>query len=201
MAILVNRMMKPVLAWIAGFSRRTLWAVGSMLAGSIAGVASAVFALNSLGLSAGNTPNGWQEWNLAEHSATLPYALGHFLAAGQLPPAKSSRQFVRRVDDAGKGLAGDCATNIAGAMPVARWWTLSAAAGDGTAGQERGVLSAGQALLEANGQLRAVIATEPQPANWLAPPSGGSYMLVLTLHEPASAITAAALPGVTRSAC
>jgi hypothetical protein len=188
------------LKWFSRFSTRTLWAAGSLGAGVALGLGSAVYGLNSIGLSNAASPKDWQEWDLAEDSTTLPYALGHFLTAGQVPPSRASRQFIRSVDDQGSALSGACVATLQGALPQARWWTLAAAANNGAIGDEQGVLSAGEAVLEANGQLRAQVSATPVSGNWITPPARGAFVLVLTLHDSAP-ITPAQLPTLTQGGC
>jgi hypothetical protein len=196
-----KNILNTVRTWGSGFSSRTIWAAGSILFGIGAGVGSAIISLNTIGLTQADAPTEWQEWNLAEDSLTLPYALGHFLNSGQVPPTKASRQFVRRVDDKGQGLSASCVIELSGVVPVARWWTLSAAAADGSVASDRNVLSAGQAIFEANGKLVARISAAPSPGNWISAPSRGAVVLVLTLHDPTAAITATDLPTLTQGGC
>ncbi len=193
--------LSKVTAWGSRFSSRTLWAAGSLVFGIAAGVGSAVVALNTVGLTAANAPNDWQEWNLSDDSLTLPYALGHFLNAGHVPPTKASRQFIRRVDDKGLSLDTACVTEVSGAIPAARWWTLAAAAPDGSIVSDRSVLSAGQAVLEANGKLLARVAASPAPGNWIVAPARGSFTLVLTIHDPSGPIVPSGLPSIARGDC
>jgi hypothetical protein len=172
-----------------------------LIAGAGGGLATAVVALNSVGLSGNSDPANWQRWNLAEDSLSLPYALGHFLTAGQVPPTNASKQYVRRTDNTGKGLNASCTAVVAGVIPATRWWTLAATANNGTTTSKRGVLNAGQAVVDANGQLHVRIGREPMPGNWLVPPSNGAFMLVLTLHDPVTDIDIKLLPSVTLEGC
>jgi hypothetical protein len=200
MAASFPRVVQGFARWLSGFSKRTLWAIGSLGFGLAAGLGSGVYALNTIGLTAAASPKDWQEWVLSDGSTTLPYALGHFLAAGQVPPSRASRQFIRRVDDSGAALSGSCAVTLQGALPPARWWTLAATASNGKVGESRGVLSAGEAVLEANGQLRAQVSASPAAGNWIVPPGNGSYILVLTVHDAAS-VSAATLPPISQGGC
>jgi hypothetical protein len=176
-------------SWLSRFSQRTVWAVGSIIVGAAVGLASASYSLSQAGLGAPRTPNGWQEWNLAPESPLLPYALGHFLAAGQLPPSRSSRQFVRRTDDEGRKLNSSCPVLVSGPMPVVRWWTLAATANNGKAQDSGSYLDAGSAIRESTGKLIVTVAPLPQPGNWIAPATRGNFMLVLTLHDVAGEVT------------
>lgn len=200
-AVTAREVVRNVTTWASRFSSRTLWAAGALLLGTVAGVGSAVVALNSVGLTAATKPGDWQEWNLSEESFTLPYALGHFLNAGRVPPTKASRQFIRRADDQGRALDGACTVEAQGTVPPARWWTLAAAASDGAIASDRHVLTAGQAILEANGKLIARISTSPAPGNWIVAPSRGAFVLVLTLHDPAVSVTLADMPSISQVGC
>ncbi len=194
------RIFKSMTAWLARFSAGTLWAAGCLLIGGIAGVVSATVALNSIGLSDARL-SSWRSWSLEDDSLARPYALGHFLAQGQLPPSNASQQFVRMVDDTGRGLGGTCVIVIKGTLPAARWWTIAATSVNGSIANPRSVLSAAHAMREANGQLIVHISRDPSPGNWLMPPGNGAYVISLTLHDPVADVDGKQLPSVVQEGC
>ncbi len=102
----------------------------------------------------------------------------------------------------GVTLRGDCMTTLEGTIPPARWWTIAAVDKDGVAEGARSVLSASAAVLEADGHIIVHLSAEPQPGNWIAPASGGTYSLALTLHDPVLPLPAGEpLPRLTRVGC
>jgi hypothetical protein len=111
-----------------------------------------------------------------------------------LLPPKSVLYFVRNVDDDGNSLRSDCIVTVEGPAIPARWWALSS-------GDQRGaVLSAGEAVLDSKGQLKATISRHPSPGNWIVPPDSSSYTLSYILSEPSKAAEID-LPHVKRIGC
>lgn len=168
-----------------------------VMGGIFAGIFTAMQALGGAGLQPVAGGAGWQEWRLGENDRLLPYALGHFLSAGQVPPQKASRYFVRDRDDDGNVLSSDCVFKIEGPAIPARWWSLSV-------GQNpNAILPAGQAILDSNNNLTAWVARHPQPGNWLTPPDTRSYTITYVVSQPAKqkAGTPLALPHVKKTGC
>ncbi len=197
----MNLFGSKILTWVRGFSLRTVWAAGAVIVGVAAGVGSASYSLSVAGLNPPKQPHSWQEWNLDPDSSTLIYALGHFLAADQMPPSRTSQQFIRMTDRSGTLLKGECTVTVSGTLPKARWWTLEAATLNGKVKSRQSIIDAGMAVLEADQRLIAAIANEPRPGNWIASPSTGAYMLIFTLHDPAIGTTDDNLPDVKVETC
>jgi hypothetical protein len=174
------------------FMRKLVITFSILLGGVVIGLFSAFSALGSMGLKQVQNGNGWQEWRLGENERLLPYALGHFQAAGQVPPPKSSRFFVRSADENGSALYGDCVYVFSGQNIPARWWTISAS--NGSNPNVNAVLTAGQAVADADGQLIINISRHPEPGNWIAPPDSGAFVLNFVLSEPALPTDGSALP-------
>lgn len=150
----------------------------AILGGLGLGIITAVYALSSIGLRPVADSQGWQEWRLGKNDRALPYSLGHFLNAGQVPPPKAVRYYVRERDDDGNVLSSDCIFEISGPSIPARWWSLSV----GEA--EASVLSAGQAMLDSAGNLKAVVSRHPMPGNWITPLNSSSFTLTYIISEP-----------------
>ena len=162
------------------------------------GFGSALYSLDSWGMRPVSDYPGWKEWRLAQKDQMLPYAIGHFLAAGSVPTPNSTRYYVRSVDDDGNGLRGDCKFSIEGPAVVARWWSLSI---QNTATQsEHSVLSAGRTVLDNNRELRATIALRPESGNWLQPPNTAAFTLVYIVSE-AEKDAFIVLPRVKKVSC
>jgi hypothetical protein len=186
---------------LGDLSQRTIWAVGAAGLGLAVGIGSAMYSLSVAGLMPPKQAQGWQEWNLDPESRTLPYALGHFLAADQMPPPRTSQQFVRKTDNDGKALRGDCAITIVGSLPTSRWWTLQSATLNGRIPNKQSIADMGTAVREADNSLVFKVSATPQPGNWMLPASNGSYMLVLTLHDTAVDTGDSKLLSVTTGDC
>jgi hypothetical protein len=168
-----------------------------MLVGLSIGVYTAMRALETTGLENVEGAKGWQEWRLGENERSLPYALGHFLSAGQVPPSKAARYFVRRYDDEGNLLSGDCNFKVDGPEISSRWWSLRA-------GEEKAaIISAGQAIISEAGQFVATISPRPAPGNWLQPPKGTNFTLTYVINGPAKTKNDAPLilPTVKKVGC
>jgi hypothetical protein len=161
------------------------------------GVYTAMRALESAGLESVEGAAGWQEWRLSENDRSLPYALGHFLSSGQVPPAKDARYFVRQLDDDGKLLSSNCSFKIDGPEISSRWWTLRA-------GEDKAsVISAGQAIISETGQLLATVSPHPAPGNWLLPSQESNFTLTYVINGPAKTKNDAplVLPSVKKVGC
>jgi hypothetical protein len=172
---------------------------GVMIAGGLLGFASATFALSRAGLSDVQGQAGWQQWNLSAETSMQPYSLGRFLADGQLPPSNAQNEYFRSTDKDGKALRGDCRVTLKGKLPPARWWTIAAVTRSGQTASPASVISAAQAILEADGSIELTVNASPVPGNWITPPPGG-YSLVVTLNE-MTETTALALPIITQEGC
>jgi hypothetical protein len=169
----------------------------SILVGLGLGVYSGMQALESTGLEKVSGNGGWQEWRLGENDRSLPYALGHFLSAGQVPPPRDARYFVRSLDDDGNALTGDCVFKIEGPEIASRWWSLRAGE------NATSILTAGQALVSDMGQLNVMLSPHPMPGNWILPPSSTRYTLTYVINQPAPSKNGAGLilPSVKKAGC
>ncbi len=170
----------------------------ALLAGVLLGVVSAMNALGSVGLKPVAPTSKWSEWQLNGASTTLVYSLGHFLGDGQLPPPKSARYFVRSLDEDGNSLRVDCIYVVEGKVTPARWWTMSVAPAATAA--PRSELSAGEAVLSQDGNLKVTISARPAPGNWIVPAGSGSLALHFIVNEPVLGQDVV-LPTITKSGC
>lgn len=169
-----------------------------LLAGVLLGVISEINALGSVGLKPVTPASKWNEWQLNSANTTLVYSLGHFLSDGQLPPPKSVRYFVRSLDEDGNSLRVDCVYVVEGKVTPARWWTMSVAPA-GTAAP-RSELSAGEAVLSQDKNLKMTISAHPAPGNWIVPADNGSLSLRFIVNEPVLGEDII-LPTITKSGC
>ncbi len=170
----------------------------ALLAGVLLGVISAMNALSSVGLKPVTTTSKWSEWQLSGGNATLIYSLGHFLGDGQLPPPKSARYFVRSTDEDGNSLRVDCVYVVEGKVTPARWWTMSVAPAGTLA--PRSELSAGEAVLSQDSNLKVTISARPASGNWIVPAERGGLSLHFIVNE-AVLGQDISLPTITKSGC
>lgn len=170
----------------------------ALLIGLALGIISAINALGAVGLSPVAATPYWSAWRLGEKDSLLIYSLGHFLGEGQLPPPKSTQYFVRSVDEDGNGLRADCVYIIEGKVTPARWWSMSIAPLGVSAAHAE--LSAGEAVVSQDGDLKVSISARPMPGNWIAPADGSALTLRYVVNEAVQG-EAVALPTVAKSGC
>ena len=126
----------------------------------------------------GTTSGGWTEITLADEGLRSTYESGYYLWQGKVPPPNHVRLFRRAQDDEGNNLRGDCAIQLEGIIPEARWWVVNT---DGVGAS--GSVSAGTAIREANGEIAITISPSPVPGNWIKPGAASSYNLQLILQN------------------
>ncbi len=181
-------------------------------------LAMAIGAGTGLGLTAfsvgGGTGAGTLRigaWQVAPKAGTTdadPYARAVAARLGALPLALADGlAIIADRDSAGDPLDGRCTYRVAGAMPPARFWTLTAANGDYRAVVGDGVrqgFTSYEIVRRADAPDEIVVAPEARPGNWL--PSGGvaDLRLILRLYDTPIATTISSgtlLPAVTRVGC
>jgi hypothetical protein len=162
--------------------RKLIYALMAIGGGVVMGLGSAIFRLSDAGETIVPGNEAWSELDPSKANDVLPYGLGRYLGAGQVPPSLTIRQFMRVRDEDGNSLRGDCAYVLEGKVPPARWWSLAATDADGRAVSPTSVIVAGQALRDSENLLRVTFAPWPVSGNWVRVESG-SYRLVLALHD------------------
>lgn len=166
-----------------------------LVAGASIGLLSAQYMMENASVSTPVANSQWSEIRIGSESLESSYQSGHFLRNGEVPLLRGSRFFVRSKDDDGNSLRGDCLVTLAGRLPAARWWFVSAKSKDG-----RTALDAAQAIRESSGEFAISVSTTPVAGNWLVPPNSNSYELQLVLLgvDDAAPVT---LPNVKRLWC
>jgi hypothetical protein len=180
--------------------RKLVFAFLSLVVGVAVGLFSAIYRMNDAGAVPVSGSAGWVEYDPAATADILPYAFSRLLIGGQVPPSNSLRQFMRRIDEDGNGLRGDCAFFLEGSLPAARWWTISATDGDGRVMLPKSTIAAGQTLLDDRGSMLVTFAPWPISGNWIAV-GPGSYNVVLTLHDAAEEDDTIKLPTIRKGRC
>jgi hypothetical protein len=172
-----------------------------MVAGCVVGYVTALQALGHAGTGPAPGNENWTQGIVNAKDTYAVYALGHFREDGLLPPPRSTMYFSRVKDDEGNSLRGNCAYEVSGPAPQARWWSISAeAAGQAANGT---AFTAGNAVLANDDSFKLALSRKPMAGNWLAPPDVGAMQVLLVLNEPYAPAknTKLALPNVKRLGC
>ena len=139
-----------------------------------------------------------------------PYTLASIDRSGTLPlGAAEGLSFVAAKDSAGASLSPTCDYAVTGAMPAARFWTLSALTPDGFAipnpARRYGFTSA-EILRQSQEPLLITVATEARSGNWLPIGTAAPYVLSLRLYDTGlsaagSILDATTLPQIQKLRC
>lgn len=176
------------------------------LALAIGGGAASVWWMLERGLPA----RGWVSHANPSAAGANPYVRAQLSRSGALTLGRAEGlSFVARTDSAGDPLLANCDYLLEGPLPVARFWTLWSA--DPTLaplpvrGRRPSALQSLQTLRSADGGMRVIASSRPQPGNWLLVGAPGRFALVLTLYDTPAAgfqgAAAPALPEIVRTGC
>ena len=156
----------------------------------------------------------WQGMPQVPASGGDPYARATISRSGQAPlGGAEGLGFTATRDSSGAKLVASCDYRVAGAMPSARFWTLTVtdarghlvAAPDGAPSLRAGFTSS-EIVRNAGGGFEIRAAREARAGNWLPLAMPGTFMLALRLYDSphslsAGALTAAEMPEITRERC
>jgi hypothetical protein len=183
---------------------RTTTKLFLLFCGLIGGWASAMYFIDDLG-SAAASPNGnWRMWNLGAGTSSNPYAVAHFLLAGQVPPAQSLfRIFTNGHDDEGNRLRSECVYTVSSANLPARWWSLSISPADIPDKSSIPVITSDQVVRGRDGSMSIAVARHPIPGNWVRPAHDGNIEIQLLVSNDGGSqeISTVTLPSVQRVGC
>ncbi|RYC31698.1 DUF1214 domain-containing protein [Lichenibacterium minor] len=139
-----------------------------------------------------------------------PYARAELARSGAVPMASSEGlSFAATTDDTGYRLVSTCTYRLSGAVPPARFWTLTATDRAGlTLGGDAGrsAFTSTTVIRDASGGFVIEAGPEARPGNWMALSGDGPLTLTLRLYDTpltgdTGEIASAALPGITRESC
>ncbi|WP_208179942.1 DUF1214 domain-containing protein [Sinorhizobium medicae] len=174
------------------------------------GIGSAVWALKAT-VGFGSIAIGpWVAFPEAQIVAADPYAKAHRARAGQLLyGGAEGLAFTALTDDTGARLSAGCSYDVSGITPPARFWTLYAAAPDGTAlrpGPDLPSAINSWTVLRAEDSRFAIhVSSVAQHDNWLAIRRTGSFALVLTLLDTptagSSGLIDLTMPKIVKTGC
>jgi len=181
-------------------------AVGTI--GVMLGLLVTIFSLNpdARGLVAGP----WRG-SLRDGATDIdPYSLASVDRSGTLPlGAAEGVSFVATTDSAGAPLSPACDYAVSGAMPVARFWTLSVLTPDGFPipnPAQRYAFTSAEILRQSHEPVLINVATEARSGNWLPIGKAQPYVLALRLYDTGlsavgSTFDAATLPRIQKLRC
>ena len=174
-----------------------------LLAGALAGLASAIAGIELYAATPAAPGSPWQTWDSGTGQGQ-PYALGHYLLSGRFPPAAGQmREFSSRSADDGSALNAACDYVLASKSPPPLWWSMATFAGSRAGGQSNAVITADTAIAESDGSMRLNVSRLPSGGNWIRPVASGSFALIFTVAEPSpnSPHQATPLFSIERGAC
>jgi hypothetical protein len=180
------------------------WAFATLavLLGVALGLGSAWWAVRGRGLAGPVQIGAWSTSTLSGHVDADLYTRARVAVGGLLALSREETMYyVARTDDSGAPLRAECRYRIEGVAPPARWWSITAYAGDLFLFQNapgRYSINGSTAQLDAKG--RFGLATGPsqpeRPEFWLPTPKSGPLVLTLRLYNPDARVAAmpASLP-------
>ncbi|RFB79569.1 DUF1214 domain-containing protein [Methylovirgula sp. 4M-Z18] len=152
----------------------------------------------------------WTAWPKVGTDDVDPYATAALARSGELTLGSAEGlSFLARTDSHGALLSGHCTYHVVGALPAARYWTLTALTPSGQLvdnAAHRLNFTSQEILRQVNAPIEIAVAPAVQPGNWLPVQRNADFVLMLRLYDTAmSATTAAgpeiALPQIERQEC
>jgi hypothetical protein len=141
-----------------------------------------------------------------------PYARAAVSRSGQAPLGSAEGLgFTATTDSSGAKLNASCDYRISGAMPSARFWTLTVTGPKGELvaggeGRPRAGFTSSEILRDAQGGFEIRLSREARAGNWLRLVTPGAFMLALRLYDSphslsAGALGAAEMPAIVTERC
>jgi hypothetical protein len=152
----------------------------------------------------------WTGWPKSGTRDADPYARALYARNGETPLGiTEGLSFLARADSSGAPLNPACDYVLSGAIPPARFWTLSAATPHGkplpTSSNRNGFTSS-ELLRRADGGFEIQISASARPGNWLQVNGGQPFLLMLRLYDTALSanaysVVAQAMPSIVKEHC
>lgn len=152
----------------------------------------------------------WQAWPNAGTPKADPYSKARLARTGELPLGSGEGlALLAQSDSAGRPLRGACRYEIAGQTPPARLWTMTVEPvrrADFTSRPGRSIAVGSDALLRApDGSFSVAVSAAPRPGNWLSPPAGNLFQVVVRLYDTTArtttALTSLSMPEIRLQGC
>jgi hypothetical protein len=156
------------------------------------------------------TVGGWTAYPDIGTPAADPYSKARIAREGVLALGRAEGlTFVAERDSSGAALRQECAYQIEGSMPVARFWTLYAADRSLDAvkavGRRVPAVHSDAVLRLPDNSVSILAGRHPRPGNWLAVDGSGPMAFVLTLYDTPIATSTGLgdieLPQILRAGC
>lgn len=189
---------------------RPVTILAAVLAGLLGGIALTAWVAREGVVFDRRVIAGWSFAPRTGSEAVDPYARARMLVSGELPLANGEGfSLVAERDYRGQPLEGRCIYGFSGAMPAARFWTLSLTGPDGQAFTTpigRSSFTSSEIIRHGDGGFAITLSPLPQAGNWLPTPSEGPFVLTLRFYETPLSATATVLeprmlPQLRRVAC
>ena len=152
----------------------------------------------------------WTGWPRTGTRDTDPYSRALFARNGEAPLGLTEGlSFLARTDADARPLDPACDYTVKGAIPAARFWTLSALSPQGhrlpTLSERHGFTSS-EILRDAKGGFEIKVSASARPGNWLEVASGQPFLLMLRLYDSALSaspysVTARVMPAIVKEGC
>lgn len=152
----------------------------------------------------------WQAWPNAGTPKADPYSKARLARTGELPLGSGEGlALLAQTDSAGRPLRGACRYLIAGQTPTARLWTMAVEPirrADASSRPGRANAVSSDALLRnPDGSFTVAVSGPPRPGNWLSPPAGHTFQIVLRLYDTTArtttALTSLSMPEIRLEGC
>jgi len=152
----------------------------------------------------------WTAWPKSGAPDADPYARAVVSRTGEVPlGAAEGMSFLADRDDDGRPLSAQCTYLISGAVPPARFWTLTVLSPNGwlvdNPASRYGLTSA-EIFRRHDGQFQIFVSRAVHAGNWLPAGAADQFTLMFRLYDTSVSATAAgldktAMPQVTRERC
>lgn len=143
----------------------------------------------------------WTAWPRVGASDIDPYARAVLSRTGEIPLAAAQGiAFYARGDETGAPLSGACDYVISGAVPAARFWTLTVTDSSGRLidnAAHRYAFTSAEILRRADNSFAIAVAPAARSGNWLPSLPRQRFVLVLKLYDAIASASPAGLAGAT----
>lgn len=136
----------------------------------------------------------WQQWTDLGREDADPYTKAHMISTGKLRiSADSAGIFEARTDSQGARLHSSCNYVVDGATMRGLWWSLAVFDSRGKLianDADRYDFTADTIALNPNGSFLVSLGRDARPGNWLPTSGAGRLVLVFTVLDPATGLSA-----------
>jgi len=139
----------------------------------------------------------WTTWPKAGSNDADPYARAVISRTGQIPLGSAEGlSLIARADSAGRPLSPACDYVISGAIPPARFWTVTVTTPEGHVADNtsgRYGFTSSEIVRDWQGGFSIVVSRAARPGNWLPVAPDRPYLIVLRLYDTPNSATASTL--------